>query len=48
MESSHTKISEKTLCRKGSEKRIFLSGFAVEKVSIKPWLRCTILGDVDG
>jgi hypothetical protein len=48
MESSHTKISEKTLCRKSSEKRIFLSGFTVGKVSIKPWLRCTILGGIDG
>ena len=35
MEGAHTKISEKTLCRKSSEKSIFLSGFTVEKGSIK-------------
>ena len=36
MEGAYAKIFEKTLCKKISEKSIFLLGFMVEKVSIKP------------
>ena len=44
MECSHAKISEKTLCRKSSEKSILLWDFRVEKSR----LGGTIPGGIDG
>lgn len=44
MECSHAKISEKTLCKKSSEKSIFLWNFRVEKSRLEG----TIPGGIDG